>query len=316
MEVVAVTHRKDAIFHTIVGGGLEHQLLGAIPKEATLLTHLRRNFPNVLDVHLSPGGVMRFHLFVKIKKTPGGRRPRTSSSARSPARSTSSMSSWSTRTSTSTIRPRSSGRWRRASRPTAICVIVPESQGSKLDPSNRDGVGAKMGHRRDQAARRRRDDVQAHPRAGRREDRRRRRSRARHHRQLARQARRLRTLRCALKLRCKPAHASKRPIELESMRPRSRETSGRSITPRDRDDAHGDAQALAAGGDHHAVDRRDVGIVAADRQHDVIVAGEQRVGRVEPEPAGLRRRTRPAPRRAWRRRPRAARRPAGCTVRR
>jgi 2,5-furandicarboxylate decarboxylase 1 len=24
-------------------------------------------------------------------------------------------------------------------------VIVPESQGSKLDPSNRDGVGAKMG---------------------------------------------------------------------------------------------------------------------------------------------------------------------------
>ena len=53
MEVVAVTHRKDAIFHTIVGGGLEHLLLGAIPNEATLLAHLRRIFPNVLDVHLA-----------------------------------------------------------------------------------------------------------------------------------------------------------------------------------------------------------------------------------------------------------------------
>src|SRR5205085_5003361 len=72
MEVVAVTHRKDAIFHTMVGGGLEHLLLGAIPKEATLLTHLRRNFPNVLDVHLSPGGTMRFHLYVKMKKTQEG----------------------------------------------------------------------------------------------------------------------------------------------------------------------------------------------------------------------------------------------------
>ena len=67
--------------------------------------------------------------------------------------------------STSTIRPRSNGRWRRASRPTATCVIVPESQGSKLDPSTRNGVGAKMG-RRDQAARRRRDGVQANSRSG------------------------------------------------------------------------------------------------------------------------------------------------------
>ena len=45
IEVDAVTHRKDAIFHTIVGGGLEHLLLGAIPREATLLAHLRRSFP-------------------------------------------------------------------------------------------------------------------------------------------------------------------------------------------------------------------------------------------------------------------------------
>ena len=72
MEINAVTHRKDAIFHTIVGGGLEHQLLGAIPKEATLIANLRRNFPNVVDVHLAPGGVMRFHLYVKLRKRQEG----------------------------------------------------------------------------------------------------------------------------------------------------------------------------------------------------------------------------------------------------
>src|SRR5262249_61203050 len=62
VEVDAVTHRRDAIFHTIVGGGLEHILLGAVPREATLLAHLKRSFPNVLDVHLSHGGVGRYHL--------------------------------------------------------------------------------------------------------------------------------------------------------------------------------------------------------------------------------------------------------------
>jgi UbiD family decarboxylase len=36
IEVTALTHRKNAIFHTIVGGGLEHLLLGGIPREATL----------------------------------------------------------------------------------------------------------------------------------------------------------------------------------------------------------------------------------------------------------------------------------------
>ena len=40
--------------------------------------------------------------------------------------------------------PRSNGRWRPASRPTDL-VVISESQGSKLDPSTRNGVGAKMG---------------------------------------------------------------------------------------------------------------------------------------------------------------------------
>jgi 2,5-furandicarboxylate decarboxylase 1 len=66
--VEAVTHRRNPIFHTIVPAEMEHLLLGSIPREATLLAHLQRSFPGVLDVHLSIGGVGRYHLFVKFSK--------------------------------------------------------------------------------------------------------------------------------------------------------------------------------------------------------------------------------------------------------
>ena len=73
MEIDAVTHRKDAIFHTIVGGGLEHLLLGAIPREATLLAHLQRTFPNVRDVHLAPRRRVPLPPLRPDPQAPGGR---------------------------------------------------------------------------------------------------------------------------------------------------------------------------------------------------------------------------------------------------
>ncbi|MFM0628723.1 UbiD family decarboxylase [Paraburkholderia xenovorans] len=68
IEVAAVTHREKPIFHTIVPAEMEHLLLGAIPREATLLAHLQRSHPNVKDVHLSVGGVCRYHLWVQFEK--------------------------------------------------------------------------------------------------------------------------------------------------------------------------------------------------------------------------------------------------------
>jgi 2,5-furandicarboxylate decarboxylase 1 len=144
MEVIAVTHRKDAMFHTMSGGGLEHLLLGAIPKEATLLTHLRRNFPNVLDVHLSPGGTMRFHLYVKIKKTQEGQGKNIIMGAFAGSFDLKHV----------VVVDEDIDIHNPADVELAIAtrfqadrdlLVVPESQGSKLDPSNRDGVGAKMG---------------------------------------------------------------------------------------------------------------------------------------------------------------------------
>jgi 2,5-furandicarboxylate decarboxylase 1 len=144
MEVVAVTHRRDAIFHTMVGGGLEHLLLGAIPKEATLLIHLRRNFTNVLDVHLSPGGTMRFHLFVKIKKNQEEQGKNVILGAFA---GSFDLKHVIVVDEDVDIHNPTEVEWAVATRFQADrdLVIVPESQGSKLDPSNRDGVGAKMG---------------------------------------------------------------------------------------------------------------------------------------------------------------------------
>jgi 2,5-furandicarboxylate decarboxylase 1 len=68
IEIDAITRREDALFHTIVPAAMEHLLLGGIPREASLIAHLQRTFPSVKDVHLSRGGVCRYHLVVKIAK--------------------------------------------------------------------------------------------------------------------------------------------------------------------------------------------------------------------------------------------------------
>ena len=144
MEVDVVTHRKDAIFHTVGGGGLEHLLLGAIPREATLLAHLKRTFPNVLDVHLSPGGIMRYHLYVQIKKRQEGEAKNIMMGAFAGSFDVKHVIVVDDDVD---IHNPTEVEWAVATRFQADrdLLVVPESQGSKLDPSTRNGVGAKMG---------------------------------------------------------------------------------------------------------------------------------------------------------------------------
>lgn len=72
IDIECITHRDHPIYHTIIPAEMEHLLLGGIAREATLLGHLQRSFPGVLDVHLAVGGVCRYHLYVKIRKTREG----------------------------------------------------------------------------------------------------------------------------------------------------------------------------------------------------------------------------------------------------
>jgi len=144
IEVTAITQRKDAIFHTIVGGGLEHLLLGGIPREATLLAHLRRSFPNVRDVHLAPGGVCRYHLYVQIAKRQEGEAKNVMMGAFAGHYDVKHVIVVDEDVD---IHNPAEVEWAVATRFQADrdLVIVSESQGSKLDPSARNGVGAKMG---------------------------------------------------------------------------------------------------------------------------------------------------------------------------
>jgi 2,5-furandicarboxylate decarboxylase 1 len=144
IEVTALTIRRDAIYHTILGGGLEHLMLGAIPREATLLAHLKRSFPGVRDVHLARGGVCRYHLYVQIAKRWEGEGKNVILGAFGGHYDLKHVIVVDEDVD---IHDPAEVEWAVATRFQADrdLVIVPESHGSKLDPSARDGVGAKMG---------------------------------------------------------------------------------------------------------------------------------------------------------------------------
>lgn len=144
MQVDAITTRERPIFHTIVGGGLEHLLLGAIPREATILAHLRRSFPGVLDVRLGRGGVMRYHLAVKFKKRNEGEAKNVIMGAFAAHYDIKQVIVVDPDVD---IHDPVEVEWAVATRFQADrdLVLVANTLGSKLDPSTDNGIGAKMG---------------------------------------------------------------------------------------------------------------------------------------------------------------------------
>ncbi|MBC7190184.1 UbiD family decarboxylase [Candidatus Aerophobetes bacterium] len=68
VKVTAITYRKNAIYQDLLPATREHFLLGGIPREAALLSHIKGVVPEVKDVCLSLGSCSRFHCFVQINK--------------------------------------------------------------------------------------------------------------------------------------------------------------------------------------------------------------------------------------------------------
>jgi 2,5-furandicarboxylate decarboxylase 1 len=66
-EVKAVTHRRDAIWHALLPGALEHKLLMGMPREPTIYQAVNR-VVKCLDVHVNPGGCSWLHAIVQIDK--------------------------------------------------------------------------------------------------------------------------------------------------------------------------------------------------------------------------------------------------------
>jgi 2,5-furandicarboxylate decarboxylase 1 len=143
-QIDRITQRRDAIFHTIVGGANEHLLLGAIPREATLLGTLRRNFPNVRDVHLSMGGAGRYVLYVQLRKRQEGEAKNVIMGAFAGHYDIKHVVVVDEDVD---IHDPREVEWAVATRSQADrdLVVVANSQGSKLDPSSRNGVSAKLG---------------------------------------------------------------------------------------------------------------------------------------------------------------------------
>ena len=144
LQVDAITHRTAPLFHTIVGGGLEHLLLGGIPREATLLSHLRRSFPSVRDVHLARGGVCRYHLYVQMEPRSEGEAKNVIFGAFGGHYDIKHVVVVDPDVD---IHDPAEVEWAVATRFQADrdLVVAAGAQGSKLDPSTRDGVGTKMG---------------------------------------------------------------------------------------------------------------------------------------------------------------------------
>jgi len=144
IAVDRITHRRNPLFHTIVGGALEHLLLGAIPREATILETIRRSFPSVKDIHLALGGVGRYHLYVQMRAQHRGEAKNVI------------MACFAAHYDIKHVvvvdedvdihDPRSV-EWAVATRFQADrdLVVIGGAQGSKLDPSSDEAFGAKMG---------------------------------------------------------------------------------------------------------------------------------------------------------------------------
>lgn len=144
ISVCRVTHRANPLFHTIVGGGLEHLLLGCIPREATILSALQRGFSNVTDVHLSMGGVCRYHLYIQISNPAPGEAKNAILGALAAHYDIKHVTIVDTDVD---VHDPQMVEWALATRFQADrdLVIVNNTQGSKLDPSSDRGIGSKLG---------------------------------------------------------------------------------------------------------------------------------------------------------------------------
>ena len=66
-QVKTITHRRDAIWHALLPGALEHKLLMGMPREPTIYKQVNQ-VVKCLDVNINPGGCSWLHAIVQIEK--------------------------------------------------------------------------------------------------------------------------------------------------------------------------------------------------------------------------------------------------------
>jgi len=67
IEIDAITHRRQPIYHGLLPGQLEHKLLMGMPKEPSIFAAVQQ-VADVKNVHITPGGASWLHAVVQIAK--------------------------------------------------------------------------------------------------------------------------------------------------------------------------------------------------------------------------------------------------------
>ena len=143
-KLTAVCHRNNPVYYSILPASREHLLLGAIPREASILTNVQRAVPSVKAVHLTYGGTCRYHLIISLAKRNEGE-ARTAILAAMV--NNADIKHVVVVDEDIDIFDMEQVEWALATRfqGDRDLVVIPQIQISTLDPSSLDGIGTKMG---------------------------------------------------------------------------------------------------------------------------------------------------------------------------
>ncbi|WP_292461012.1 UbiD family decarboxylase [Methanothermococcus sp.] len=72
IKITALKRKKDAIFHALLPGGMEHKILMGLPQEPRMYKGIRNTVPSVKNVALTEGGCCWLHAVVSIEKKTEG----------------------------------------------------------------------------------------------------------------------------------------------------------------------------------------------------------------------------------------------------
>lgn len=144
IEVTAILHRKYAIWQDIVSGiSDEHTGLLAVPMEARLLKVLRQNYPNVTAVAMPKSGTCRMHVYIAMDNPAPGQAKNAAATALGEDLS---LKLAVVVDSDVDIASDQDVMWALCTRMQADTDvdILKNCMGAILDPSNHDGLTAKM----------------------------------------------------------------------------------------------------------------------------------------------------------------------------
>lgn len=144
VKLSAICHRDKPVYYSILPAAREHLLLGAIPREASILANVQRAVPSVKAVHLTYGGTCRYHLIISLAKRNEGE-ARTAMLAAMV--NNADIKHVVVVDKDIDIFDMEQVEWALATRfqGDRDLVVIPQIQISTLDPSSAAGMGTKMG---------------------------------------------------------------------------------------------------------------------------------------------------------------------------